>query len=138
MTQHAHGTTASAIRLAATGAIALVGLAGASACTQAVPSEGSGEVQDMKEVGQGIAEQIEINLRDAGDAVPEGSPVRDIDEVENVAADSVRVVTSETLTDAERERLVDDVFRYGAEDIDALRVVQVVDGSGEETLHERS
>ena len=124
------------LRIAATGALSLALATGVTACA-AIPTEGSGEVQEMKEMGQGVAEEVEKTVQDRMDEIPETSPLREVTQYENVAADSIRVITGETLDDAQRDALANDVFTYGAANNDALVEVQVRDASGEETTHSR-
>ncbi|MBK0418143.1 hypothetical protein JD276_03750 [Leucobacter sp. CSA1] len=125
-----------ALAVTASGALALALTTGAVACT-AIPTEGSGEVQEMTEDGTGLAEEIEMQVEDALAEVPDSSLLHAVSRYEDVSADTIRVVTEQTLTAEERDELADDVFEYGAAGNDALGAVMVQDGSGEESTHRK-
>lgn len=90
-------------------------------------------MREQQEVPNGLADEIEQRIDDRLSGDGGAAPLSQIDDFENVSADTIRVLVQATLSPSDREELASALFAESG--TDALSTVLVVDGTGEESEH---
>lgn len=126
------------LKLIGSGALVLGLVTATSACSTAVPTEGSGEMQELRDDGPGLAGELEERVAEQvrdDDAQLEGLEL--ISEYENVSADTIRVQLDGEVSADQRETVASSLFTVATESGSPLATILMTDATGEESEHSR-